>query len=200
MTGIEPGEDVSIKPVRGKLTKKHVSEPITENDAERLPSPNYKWHVANGTDLSVDLILAMEAGGHSKVRGWRELFTKATERDSTSWNDFNWNPFYSWLILCVLVFTEIIYQKSSTRRAFKLNIYHFHLEFFFLHKSVKKKRRPASSFGSMAITLAAISASFWWWSAKAMSRCLEIIFLESLLRKQVPGHFRCCRWHRERLT
>ena len=107
---------------------------------------------------------------------------------------------YSWLILCVLVFTEIIYQKSSTRRAFKLNIYHFHLEICFLHKSVKKKRRPASSFGSMAITLAAISASFWWWSAKAMSRCLEIIFLESLLRKQVPGHFRCCRWHRERLT
>ena len=139
MTGIEPSEDVSIKPVRGKFTEKHVSEPNTENDAERLPSPNYKWHVANGTDLSVDLILAMEAGGHSKVRGWRELFTKATERDSTSWNDFNWVPFYSWLILCVLVFTDIIYQKSSTRRAFKLNIYHFHLEIFFCIKASRRK-------------------------------------------------------------
>ena len=43
VTGIEPSEDVSIKPVRGKFTKKkHVSEPNTENDAERLPSPNYK--------------------------------------------------------------------------------------------------------------------------------------------------------------
>ena len=41
MAGIEPGEDVSIKPVRGKFTKKTRAQPNIENDGERLPSPNY---------------------------------------------------------------------------------------------------------------------------------------------------------------
>ena len=34
--------------------------------------------------LSVDLILALDAGGHSMVRGWCELFTRATDLDSTT--------------------------------------------------------------------------------------------------------------------
>ena len=39
-------------------------------------------------DLSVDLILALDAGGHSMVSGWCELFTRANELDSTTFEDF----------------------------------------------------------------------------------------------------------------
>ena len=42
MTGIEPGEDVSIKPARGKFTKKETrSKLYVEIDGEKLPSPNH---------------------------------------------------------------------------------------------------------------------------------------------------------------
>ena len=40
------------------------------------------------THLSVDLILALDAGGHSMVRGWCELFTRPTDRDSNTFQYF----------------------------------------------------------------------------------------------------------------
>ena len=152
----------------------------------------------------MDLILALDAGGHWMVRLWWELLTRATELDSTTFLKF-YNVFKNVFKYCIRWSdcggNSSQEPLSSIRPPLNLFKHHWSVKFIISdHHIGNTNILPLSSWFQLVfvidviskfeiqivklssvwfqiVTFAAFSASFTWISAKAISSCLMIQFL-----------------------